>query len=144
MVWLLLAFVPMQSYTTNLTSILTLDQLQPSFLNVNDLRKGHHYIGYQDGSFVYNLLVQQLKFNPLKLKAYSTISSYHHALKLGSKKRGVTTIFDEVPYLNAFLQKVKSNYIIVGPTYRTGGLGFGSTLFFLPPIKFQSTIILLQ
>ncbi|XP_058728722.1 glutamate receptor 2.9-like [Vicia villosa] len=128
MVWLLLAFVLMQSYTANLTSILTLDQLQPSFLDVNDLRKGDHYVGYQAGSFVYDLLVQQLKFNPLKLKAYSTISSYHDALKLGSKKGGVTAIFDEVPYLNVFLQKVKSNYIIAGPTYRTGGFGFAFPL----------------
>ncbi|CAK8564225.1 unnamed protein product [Lathyrus sativus] len=128
MVWLLLAFVLMQSYTANLTSILTLDQLQPSFMDVNDLKKGDHYVGYQDGSFVYNLLVQQLKFNPLKLKAYRTISSYHHALKLGSKNGGVTAIFGEEPYLNVFLQKVKSNYIITGPTYRTGGFGFAFPL----------------
>jgi hypothetical protein len=129
MVWLLLAFVLMQSYTANLTSILTLDHMQPSFLNVNDLRKGEHYIGYQDGSFVYDLLVQQLKFNPLKLKAYGNISSYYHALKLGSQRGGVTAIFDEVPYLNVYLQKFKSNYIIAGPTYQTDGFGFVSTFF---------------
>lgn len=137
MVWLLLAFVLMQSYTANLTSILTLDQLQPSFMDVNDLRNGNHSVGYQSGSFVYNLLVQQLKFNPLKLKAYSNISSYHHALKLGSENGGVTAIFGEVPYLNVFIQKVKSNYVITGPTYRTGGFGFVSTFFFLPSIKFE-------
>ncbi|KAI5414886.1 hypothetical protein KIW84_040373 [Lathyrus oleraceus] len=90
MVWLLLAFVLMQSYTANLTSILTIDQLQPSFMDVNDLRNGNHSVGYQ----------------------------------LGSENGGVTAIFGEVPYLNVFIQKVKSNYVITGPTYRTGGFGF--------------------
>jgi len=127
MVWLLLAFVLMQSYTANLTSILTLDKMQPSFLSVNDLRKGDHYVGYQEGSFVCDLLVHQLKFNPSKLKAYGNVSSYHRALKLGSQRGGVTAIFDEVPYLNVYLQKFRSNYIISGPTYRTDGFGFVST-----------------
>ncbi|CAJ2649696.1 unnamed protein product [Trifolium pratense] len=128
MVWLLLAFVLMQSYTANLTSILTLDKMQPSFFSVNDLRKGDHYVGYQAGSFVYDLLVKQFKFSPLKLKAYSNISSYNNALKLGSQRGGVTAIFDEVPYLNVFLRRFRSNYIIAGPTYRTDGFGFAFPL----------------
>lgn len=129
MVWLLLAFVLMQSYTANLTSILTLDKIQPSFLSVDDLREGNHYVGYQAGSFVYDLLVNQLKLNKLKLKSYSNISDYHHALKNGSQHEGVSAIFDEVPYLKVFLQKFQSNYIMTGPTYRTDGFSFVSTKF---------------
>ncbi|XP_027333832.1 glutamate receptor 2.8-like [Abrus precatorius] len=128
MVWLLLAFVLMQSYTANLTSILTLDQLRPSFLNVNDLIKGGYYVGYQTGSFVYDLLVQQLKFNPSKLRAYSNISDYHHALKIGSQGGGVAAIFDEVPCLKVYLRKFGSDYIMTGPTYRTDGFGFAFPL----------------
>ncbi|XP_020227776.1 glutamate receptor 2.8 [Cajanus cajan] len=124
MIWLLLAFVLMQSYTANLTSILTLDQLRPSFLNVNDLRKEGYYVGYQTGSFVYDVLVQKFKFNPSKLKPYSNISEYHHALKLGVQRGGVAAIFDEVPYLKVFLQQYGSNYILAGPTYRNDGFGF--------------------
>lgn len=126
MVWLLLAFVLMQSYTANLTSILTLDTIQPSLLSVDDLRGGNHYVGYQADSFVYDLLVNQLKLNPLKLKPYSNISDYHQALKNGSQGEGVSAIFDEVPYLEVFLQKFSSNYIMAGPTYRTDGFGFVS------------------
>ncbi|KAI4344370.1 hypothetical protein L6164_011604 [Bauhinia variegata] len=124
MVWLLLAFVLMQSYTANLTSILTLDQLQPSYLKVIDLKKKGYYVGYQTDSFVQGLLVQRLKFDPSKLRAYSNISEYHHALKLGSEGGGVAAIFDELPYLKVFLKKFGSNYMMAGATYRTDGFGF--------------------
>jgi len=126
MVWLLLAFVLMQSYTANLTSILTLDRLQPSFLNVNDLRKGGYYVGYQTGSFVHDVLIKQFKFEPSKLRPYSSSSEYHDALKLGSKNGGVAAIFDEVPYLKLYLQEYGSNYIMSGPKYRNAGFGFVS------------------
>ncbi|KAL2338593.1 hypothetical protein Fmac_013039 [Flemingia macrophylla] len=124
MIWLLLAFVLMQSYTANLTSILTLDQLRPSFLNLNDLRKEGHYVGYQAGSFVYGVLVEKFRFDPSKLKPYSTASEYHYALKLGSQHGGVAAVFDEVPYLKVFLQQYGSDYILAGPTYRNDGFGF--------------------
>jgi hypothetical protein len=101
--------------------------MQPRFLTLNDLRKWGYYVGYQTGSFVYDILVHQLKFDPSKLKGYNNIYSYHDALKLGSQGGGVIAIFDEVPYLNAYLQKFGSNYIIAGPTYRSEGFGFVST-----------------
>ncbi|XP_017408843.2 glutamate receptor 2.8 [Vigna angularis] len=124
MVWLLLAFVLMQSYTANLTSILTLDQLRPSFLNLNDIRRGGYYVGYQSGSFVYDVLIDQFKFDPSKLRPYRNIAEYHDALKLGSQNGGVAAIFDEVPYLNIYLQEYGSNYIMSGPEYRNAGFGF--------------------
>ena len=95
MVWLLLAFVLMQSYTANLTSILTLDQLRPRFL-----RKGEgYYVGYQTGSFVKDVLFKQFKFDPSKLRSYSYSAEYYKALKSGSQGGGVAAIFDEVSYL---------------------------------------------
>ncbi|QCD80431.1 glutamate receptor [Vigna unguiculata] len=132
MVWLLLAFILMQSYTANLTSILTLDQLRPIFLNVNDLRREGYYVGYQFGSFVYDVLIDQFKFDPSKLRPYRNIGEYHDALKLGSQNGGVAAIFDEVPYLKLYLQEYGSNYIMAGPEYRNAGFGFVSlsSLFF--------------
>ncbi|QHO21851.1 hypothetical protein HN873_037814 [Arachis hypogaea] len=124
MVWLLLAFVLMQSYTASLTTMMTVEQLQPSFLNVDDLRTGDYYVGYQTGSFVYDLLLHKLKFNASKLKAIGSISQYHQALKNGSRGGGVSAIVDELPYLKLFLQKYGSNYMISGPTYRAAGFGF--------------------
>ncbi|MED6191588.1 hypothetical protein PIB30_001319 [Stylosanthes scabra] len=124
MVWLVLAFVLMQSYTASLTSMLTVEQLQPSFLSVNDLREGDYYVGYQAESFVYDLLVYKWKFNSSRLRTYSTISEYHHALRIGSRGGGVSAIVDEVAYLKLFIHKYGSNYMIAGPTYRTDGFGF--------------------
>lgn len=130
MVWLLLAFVLMQSYTASLTSILTVDQLQPSFLNVNDLRNGNYYVGYQANSFVRDLLVQRLNLNPSKLRAYSNLSEYHHALAKGSQGGDVAAIFDEIPFLKLYLNKYGSNnYMMAGSTYRTDGFGFVSFLY---------------
>ncbi|QCD80433.1 glutamate receptor [Vigna unguiculata] len=128
MVWLVLAFVLMQSYTANLTSILTLDQLQPSFLNVNDLRREGYYVGYQGGSFVYDVLIDRFKFDPSRLRPYNNTGEYHDALKLGSKNGGVAAIFDEVPYLKLYLQEYGSNYIMSGPEYRNAGFGFAFPL----------------
>ncbi|KAL9326015.1 hypothetical protein ACSQ67_006660 [Phaseolus vulgaris] len=128
MVWLLLALVLMQSYTANLTSILTLDKLRPSFQNVNDLRRGGYYVGYQSGSYVYDVLIDQFKFDPSKLRPYSNIAEYYDALKLGSKNGGVAAIFDEVPYLKLYLKEYGSNYILAGPEYRNAGFGFAFPL----------------
>ncbi|XP_068461885.1 glutamate receptor 2.8-like [Phaseolus vulgaris] len=128
MVWLLLALVLMQSYTANLTSILTLDQLRPSFQNVNDLRRGGYYVGYQSGSYVYDVLIDQFKFDPSKLRPYSNITEYYDSLKLGSKNGGVAAIFDEVPYLKLYLKEYGSNYILAGPEYRNAGFGFAFPL----------------
>ncbi|XP_028786840.1 glutamate receptor 2.9-like [Neltuma alba] len=128
MVWLLLAFVLMQSYTASLTTILTVDQLQPSFLNVNDLRKGGYYVGYQANSFVRDLLVNRLKLDPSKLRAYDNLSEYHQALSKGSQGGGVAAIFDEIPFLKLYLNKFGSNYVMAGPTYRADGFGFAFQL----------------
>ncbi|KAJ7979516.1 Glutamate receptor-like protein [Quillaja saponaria] len=115
-VWILLAFVLMQSYTASLSSILTLDQL-----NVEDLRATRHKIGYQSGSFVGNqLLVQHLNFDPKELEPYNTDSEYDNALRNGH----VAAVFDEIPYINLFLEKYGSNYVMIGPTYPTDGFGF--------------------
>ncbi|KAK7291903.1 hypothetical protein RIF29_07445 [Crotalaria pallida] len=124
MVWLLLAFVIMQSYTANLTSILTLDQLQPTHVSVDELREGGYYVGYPTESFVYDLLVQRWNFTPSKLRAYDNMTEYRNALIIGSQGGGVAAIFDEVPYLRIYLKNFGSDYKMTGPIYRTDGFGF--------------------
>ncbi|KAM7275590.1 hypothetical protein ACFE04_017456 [Oxalis oulophora] len=124
-VWLFLAFVLMQCYTASLSSMLTVDQLLPIYTSVDELQKGGYYVGYQTDSFVGStLLINKLGFSPSKLKAYSTIDEYHEALSKGSKNGGVAAIFDEIPYIRMFLAKHKSDFMMAGPTYRTGGFGF--------------------
>ncbi|KAK6273019.1 PREDICTED: glutamate receptor 2.7 isoform X1 [Theobroma cacao] len=120
--WIFLAFILIQSYTANLSSILTVNQLQPTIPSLRELRK--HYIGYQNQSFVKNFLINQLGFKESMLKPYGSVDDYQEALCNGSSNEGVAAIFDEIPYIKVFLAEYSTGYMMVGPTYRTDGLGF--------------------
>ncbi|XP_028786845.1 glutamate receptor 2.9-like [Neltuma alba] len=62
--WLILVFVLMQSYTACLSSILTVHQLQPRYLSENDVAEDSNInVGYHSGSFVRDLLVDNLMIN---------------------------------------------------------------------------------
>lgn len=122
-VWLFTAYILMQSYTANLSSILTVDQLTPS-------PNKPACAGYQVGSFVQEFLLS-LNFNESKLHSYSSMTEYDDALSKGCKNGGVDAIFDEIPYIKLFLHKYGSKYKMVGTTYNTEGFGFVSLPIFL-------------
>lgn len=126
-VWIFLAFILMQSYTANLSSILTVNQLQPTIPGIKELRKS--YVGYQKDSFVKGFLINQLGLQESMLKPYCSVDDYQEALSKGSENEGVSAIFDEIPYIKLFLAEYTTGYLMVGPTYRTDGLGFVSYLF---------------
>ncbi|KAK2972781.1 hypothetical protein RJ640_029706 [Escallonia rubra] len=106
-----------QAYTANLSSIFTVDQLQP--IEPSEIKS----VGYEEGSFVGDLLAK--KYGPrVSLKAYTTIEQYHEALM----NKSVDVIYDELPYVNLFLQKHGSNYMKVGPIFERIGLGFAFRL----------------
>ncbi|XP_073150661.1 glutamate receptor 2.8-like [Henckelia pumila] len=115
--WVFMAFILMQSYTANLSAILTVDQLKFAFSD-------NYYVGCQDGSFMVKFLTDQLHVNESRLKKYASAEAYHDAMSKGSSNGGIDVIFDEVPYMKLFLNKYDSQYKMVGPTYRTGGFGF--------------------
>ncbi|KAH9806066.1 glutamate receptor [Citrus sinensis] len=114
--------------STSLSSILTVDKLEPTFDNLERLRTKDHFIGFQRGCFVGNLLEKQFNFSRSQLKSYGTIQECHEALSNGSKNGGVTAIFDEIPYIRVFLKAYGSQYTTAGPIYRTVGFGFESSL----------------
>ncbi|KAK2970544.1 hypothetical protein RJ640_010063 [Escallonia rubra] len=104
-----------QASTANLSSIFTIDQSQPE-------PKVIRSIGYQEGSFVHELLAKEYETHNVSLKSYTTIHQYHEALM----SKSVDVIFDELPYINLFLYKHRSSYMKVGPKYERTGFGFGS------------------
>ncbi|KAJ8560146.1 hypothetical protein K7X08_004204 [Anisodus acutangulus] len=122
-VWVFVVLVLTSSYTASLTSMLTVQQLQPTITNLNDLIKNGEYVGYQKGSFVKGIL-KRMNFESSKFRSYSTLEEYNDALSRGSKNGGVGAIVDELPYLRLFLNKYCRKYIMVGPTYKTAGFGF--------------------
>ncbi|XP_043710299.1 glutamate receptor 2.7-like [Telopea speciosissima] len=117
--WTFAVFILVSSYTANLTSILTVEKLQPTVTNLDTLYKDRKYVGYQDGSFVFDLLKSR-GFEESRLRRLFTQEEYANALANGS----VSAIVDEIPYINIFLSKYCRQFTIAGPTYRTGGFGF--------------------
>ncbi|KAH0750942.1 hypothetical protein KY290_030174 [Solanum tuberosum] len=122
-VWVFVVLVLTSSYTASLTSMLTVQQLQPTITDLNDLIKNGEYVGYQKGSFVKDVLTR-MKFDSSKFRSYSTLEEYNDALSRGSKNGGVGAIVDELPYLRLLLNKYCRKYIMVGPTYKAAGFGF--------------------
>ncbi|KAL8466481.1 hypothetical protein ACS0TY_035533 [Phlomoides rotata] len=114
-VWLFVVLVLTQSYTASLTSMLTVQQLQPTIKSVE-------YIGYQRGSFVGGLL-KNMKYDQSKLRSIYS-EEFDEALSKGSANGGVDAIIDEFPYIRLFLSKYCHKYIMTGPTYGTSGFGF--------------------
>lgn len=131
MMWLILVFVLMQSYTACLSSILTVHQLQPQYLSENDVIEDSNInIGHKTGSFVRDLLVNRLTVNGSRVYSYSCIKEYKEALDKGSRKGGVDAIFDEDPYFKVFLKHYGSkNYAVVRTRHHAGGFGFVSLHF---------------
>ncbi|CAM8983993.1 unnamed protein product [Rhodiola kirilowii] len=117
--WYMLMMIILQSYSACLSSILTVQNLNPLVVNVNS-----YYVGYQEGSYVKDFLIQKLHFDESKLRPYKTVQEYHEALTRGSRHDGIAAFFDETPYIKLFLSKYCSKYMIVGPSYRTDGFGF--------------------
>jgi len=125
-IWIFLVLILTQSYTASLTSILTVQRLKPTFVDIKEIKKNGYFVGYQKNSFVKELLQEQLDIHESKLKPYETPEEYHEALSNGTHNGGVAAIFDEIPYIKLFLAKFCSRYTVAGPTYKTDGFGFVS------------------
>ncbi|XP_078150374.1 glutamate receptor 2.8-like [Carex rostrata] len=110
------------SYTASLSSMLTVQQLQPTVTDIYDLIKNGDYVRYSRGSFVEGLL-QELGFDRTKIKDYYP-DKFAKALEQGSRNGGVAAIVHEIPYIKFFLAKNCKSYTMVGPIYKTAGLGF--------------------
>ncbi|KAF5461787.1 hypothetical protein F2P56_017858 [Juglans regia] len=123
-IWFFVVLILTQSYTASLASMLTVQRLQPTFVDIKEIKRNDYFVGYQNNSFVKGLLIKQLNFSESQLKPYSTPEEYHEALFKGINNGGVAAIFDEIPYIKLFLAKYCSKYTMVGPTYKTDGFGF--------------------
>ncbi|KAF8021689.1 hypothetical protein BT93_G1977 [Corymbia citriodora subsp. variegata] len=122
-IWIFAVLVLSSSYTASLTSLLTVQQLQPTVTDINTLIRNEEYIGYQEGSFVLDFL-KSLGADESKLKVMTTLENFDENLSKGSNNGGVSAIVDELPFLRLVLVKYCSKYKLVGPTYKTAGFGF--------------------
>lgn len=106
--------------------MLTLQRLQPTIIDIDELKKNGDFVGYETGSFVKDFLVKQLNFDESKLRNYGTANEFDKALSQGSQNGGVGAIFGARHCVELFLAKYCDRYMIGGPTYNTDGLGFVS------------------
>ncbi|KAG6626647.1 hypothetical protein CIPAW_15G065100 [Carya illinoinensis] len=122
-IWVFVVLILTQSYTASLASFLTVQQLQPTVSDVNQLIKNGEKVGYQKDSFVLDIL-KQMKFKDFQLKQYNSMDECDQLLSKGSANGGIAAAFDESPYIKLFLGKYCSKYIMVSSVFKTNGFGF--------------------
>ncbi|GKU99358.1 hypothetical protein SLEP1_g12220 [Rubroshorea leprosula] len=123
-IWCVVVFILTQSYTASLTSLLTVQQLQPTVTDVNELLMKGENIGYQIGSFVREIVLG-LKFHPSQIKTYYSPQHLEELFTKGSANGGIAAAIDEIPCLNVFLAQHCNRYTTLkAPTFRSGGFGF--------------------
>ncbi|CAI9785442.1 unnamed protein product [Fraxinus pennsylvanica] len=103
--------------------MLTVQQQQPTITDINQLLKKKEYVGYLQGSFVYDLL-KRMNFDESRLVQYRSLEELDTLFSKGSGNGGIAAAFDEKPYTKLFLAKYCSKYTMVEPTYKTDGFAF--------------------
>ncbi|KAF8035044.1 hypothetical protein BT93_C1156 [Corymbia citriodora subsp. variegata] len=121
-VWFFVVLILTQSYTASLSSLLVVQNLQPTMTDMDQLRKSGEKVGYQHGSFLYGML-KQMKFDDSRLIYYRSPEECDALLSKGSAKGGIGAAFDEVPYIKLVFSQYCNKYTMI-PTIKTAGFGF--------------------
>ena len=127
-VWLFLVFVLTASYTASLSSMLTIQRMEPSVTSMELLKRNNLTVGYDKGTFVGNYLEEVLNFNSTNIKEIDSEEKYIKEFE----SKGISAAFLEAPYAKVFLHRYCKGYIADTShtaTYRFGGFGFVSNIF---------------
>ncbi|KAF5194596.1 Glutamate receptor 2.2 [Thalictrum thalictroides] len=122
-IWIFVVLILNSSYTASLSSILTVEKLRPTVTTIEQLKKNGDYVGFQDGSFLPDML-KDMNFDPSKFKSYSSPEEMNEALQNGGQNGGITAFFATVPYIKLYTTKYCNRYTMVGPINKTEGFGF--------------------
>lgn len=122
LVWLIVTLILAQIYTASLTSMLTVQRLEPTIGNAEALKKDNSVVGISNGSFVGWYLQQHLKLSLKNIKTYGSEEEFVQAFNT----RQISAAFLEAPYAKVFLAKYCNSFIKVDPMYDVGGFGFVS------------------
>lgn len=126
-IWCFVVLILIQSYTASLSSLLTIEQIQPTVTDINNVLKRKESVGYHEGSFVEGILMMDLKFDKVQLKKYKSPEELDELFARGSANGGISAALDEVPLIKLFLAKYDGKYTMVEPTFKTAGFGFVSS-----------------
>ncbi|KAL8028251.1 hypothetical protein ABFX02_14G146300 [Erythranthe guttata] len=122
--WAFVASLLNSIYTASLSSRITVARLRPMVTDVSQLTKNGHFVGCQEGSFLFDFLKTTLKFDEAKIKTFKSAEACEEALSLGSKNGGVSAYYDVMPHIKLLLSRNCGKYMIVGPIHRTDGFAF--------------------
>ncbi|BFG18011.1 hypothetical protein CerSpe_042850 [Prunus speciosa] len=122
-IWVFVVLILTQSYTASLTSLLTVQQLQPTVTDIKDLLRKGENVGYLTYAYVYDIL-KQVGFDDTKLKGFKTMEEIDEALSKGSANGGIAAVVDETPNMKLFVAKFCSKYTMIGPIFETAGFAF--------------------
>ncbi|KAH9307571.1 hypothetical protein KI387_035482 [Taxus chinensis] len=117
-----LVLIITSSYTANLTSILTIEQLMPPVDGIGGLITSEVIIGYQSGSFVRDYLLE-LNVAKERLVPLNTLDNYTTALFNGPQRGGVGAIVEERPNVDLLLSQ-RCEFMISGQEFSKGDWGF--------------------
>ncbi|KAL9665203.1 hypothetical protein QQ045_020615 [Rhodiola kirilowii] len=119
--WLFVVFIINNSYTANLSSLLTAEKLSSHLVlseQDNNLR-----IGYQKGSFVRNYLIDEFQIDEKWLVPLNSPEEIDKAFADGPLNGGIATYVDERPYMDIFLSK-RCHLTITNEEFISVGWGF--------------------
>ena len=139
-VWLFVALIITQTYTANLTSMLTVQRLEPTIPSVEELLNSNAMVGYCTGSYMERYLAEVLKFKSQNLKHFLSAEDYFE----GFEDKYISAAFLGTPYAKIFLAKYCNSFIQIGPTYKIGGFGFVRSRAHIFIHLFHSLIIFLK
>ncbi|KAK3029450.1 hypothetical protein RJ639_037735, partial [Escallonia herrerae] len=118
--WLFVTFIVAACFTAVLTSMLTVQRLEPSILTVEYLQRTNAIVGCNGNSFILRYLVNALHFLPENIKQINSITDYPNAFKNGD----IAAAFFVEPHAKVFLAEYCKGYTTAGPTFKLGGFGF--------------------
>ncbi|KAK8330824.1 hypothetical protein V6Z12_A10G033400 [Gossypium hirsutum] len=121
-VWLFVALILTSSYTASLTSMLTVQRLEPTVTDIEWLKRSNVKIGCDGDSFVRTYLEDVLKFKSYNIENVSSEYKYEGEFK----SNHIAAAFLELPYGRVFLNHYCKKFTTTAPTYTFGGLGFVS------------------
>lgn len=111
------------SYTASLSSMLTVQQLQPNVTSIDWLKKNNLKVGCSGNSFVQRYLEDVYNFKSENIVNITEEHMYYEGLK----NRTIFAAFLERPYEEVFLNKYCKGYSGTASLNRYGGLGFVSS-----------------
>ncbi|KAL6206664.1 hypothetical protein ACLB2K_023913 [Fragaria x ananassa] len=120
LIWLFVVLILTSSYTANLSSMLTVQRLQPNVTDMQMLVNSSSPVGVDGDSFLYTYMKDFIGFKQYNLINVSSEYSYTGNFK----NRTISAAFLELPYADVFLNKYCEGYTATTPTLRFGGLSF--------------------